>query len=245
MQAHRCIADLFCRANESYCSETQEIVSSVNVREAARIEMRSTRDAMSTGRPLRTLLLEDNRVDARITQEGLRDCDDQIDCEIASSLREVSAQRLATVDCAVIDLALPDASGLQALDRILDIAPNIPIVVLTGFDDGATGVAALRRGAQDYMLKQHADGFAIARAIRFAIERKRQARSDLDRQSDVIERLHAIGLAMRTTQRRSAEYPELAGRITDHLNELQQVIDEIRGIPTPGEDAPDDGPLVW
>jgi hypothetical protein len=95
------------------------------------------------------------------------------------------------------------------------------------------------------MLKQHADGFAIARAIRFAIERKRQARSDLDRQCDVIERLHAIGLAMRTTQRRLAEYPEVAGRITDHLNELQQVIDQIRGIRTPVEDAQDDGPLVW
>ena len=111
--------------------------------------MRSTGEAMPTGRPLRTLLLEDNRVDARLTQEGLRDCDDRIDCDIASSLREVSAQRLATVDCAVIDLSLPDASGLQALDRILDIAPDIPIVVLTGFDDGATergGTAARRAG---------------------------------------------------------------------------------------------------
>ena len=207
--------------------------------------MRSSRDATPAGHPLRTLLLEDNRVDARLTQEGLRDCDDRIDCDIASSLCEVSAQRLATVDCAVIDLALPDASGLQALDRIHDIAPNIPIVVLTGFDDGATGVAALRRGAQDYMLKQHADGSAIARAIRFAIERKRQARRDLDRQSDVIERLDAIGLAMRTTQRRSTEHPELADRMTDHLNELQQVIDQIRSTSTPCEIAPDDGPLVW
>jgi DNA-binding NarL/FixJ family response regulator len=207
--------------------------------------MRSTGDATPTGHPLRTLLLEDNRVDARLTQEGLRDCDDRIDCDIASSLREVSAQRLATVDCAVIDLSLPDASGLQALDRIHDIAPHIPIVVLTGFDDGATGVAALRRGAQDYMLKQHADGSAIARAIRFAIERKRQARRDLDRQCDVVERLDEIGMAMRTTQRRSTEHPELADRITDHLNELQQVIDQIRGTFTPCEVAPDDGPLVW
>ena len=207
--------------------------------------MRSATDVTPARHPLRTLLLEDNRVDARLTQEGLRDCDDRIDCDIASSLREVSAQRLATVDCAVIDLALPDASGLQALDRIHHIAPHIPIVVLTGFGDEATAVAALRRGAQDYMLKQHADGSTIARSIRFAIERKREARRDLDRQYDLIERLDAIGLAMRTTALRSAEHPELAVRITDHLNELQQVIDQIRGTPAPGEDAPDDGPLVW
>ena len=91
------------------------------------------------GHSLRTLLVEDNRVDARLTQEGLRDCDDRIDCDIATSLREVSAHRLAAVDCAVIDLGLPDASGLQAVDRIHDLAPHLPIVVLTGLDDAATG----------------------------------------------------------------------------------------------------------
>jgi FixJ family two-component response regulator len=213
--------------------------------QAATIDMRNAREAGPTGRRLRTLLLEDNRVDARLTQEGLRDCGDRIDCDIASSLREVSAQRLATVDCALIDLSLPDASGLQALDRILDIAPDIPIVVLTGFDDGATSVAALRRGAQDYMLKQHADGSAIARAIRFAIERKLQSRRDLDRQRDIAERLDAICRSMRTTARRSVEHPELAGRLADHLHELQQVIDQIRGTTSPLDIAPDDGPLVW
>jgi len=41
------------------------------------------------------LLVEDNRVDARLTQDGLRDCDARIVCDIATSLREVSAQRLA------------------------------------------------------------------------------------------------------------------------------------------------------
>lgn len=194
---------------------------------------------------LRTLLLEDSRVDARMTQEGLRDSDHGIGCDIATSLREVSAQRLSNVDCAVIDLGLPDANGLQALDRIRELAPQMPIVVLTGLDDGATGVAALRRGAQDYMVKQHADGSAIARAIRFAIERKRQARRDLDLHYDVIERLHTIGLAMRTTQRRSTEQPALAGRITDHLNELQQVVDQIRCTIPPRQADPDDGPLVW
>ena len=233
------------RANHSCSSETTELTFSGKCGQAATIDMRNTGDTTFTGRPLRTLLLEDNRVDARLTQEGLRDCDDRIDCDIASSLREVSAQRLATVDCAVIDLSLPDASGLQALDRILDIAPDIPIVVLTGFDEGATSVAALRRGAQDYMVKQHADGFAIARAIRFAIERKRQARRDLDRQCDIAEQLDAIGRSMHTTLWRSAEHPELAGRLADHLHELQQVIDQIRGNSAPLDIAADDGPLVW
>jgi hypothetical protein len=55
----------------------------------------------------------------------------------------------------------------------------------------------------------------------------------------------AIGLAMRTTQRRSTEQPALVGRITEHLNELQQVVDQTRcTIPARAAD-PGDGPLVW
>jgi FixJ family two-component response regulator len=106
-------------------------------------------------------------------------------------------------------------------------------------------LSTLRRGAQDYMVKQHANGSAIARAIRLAIERKHQARLDLDLHYDLIDRLQSIGLAMRTTQRRSTEQPGLADRITDHLDELQQVVDQIRWTITPREGDQDDGPLVW
>jgi DNA-binding response OmpR family regulator len=184
---------------------------------------------------LRILLLEDSRADARMTEEALVDYGAGIDSDIAANLREVSAERLACVDCAVIDLGLPDASGLQALRRLRELAPTLPIVVLTGLDDGATGLSALRLGAQDYLVKQHADGYSISRAIRFAVERKRlqlaldhQALHDLDLHDDVIQRLFALGLAMQTTQRSSAEQPAVAGRISDHMNDLQQVVQKIR-----------------
>jgi len=71
----------------------------------------NTETATPAGQSLRTLLVEDNHVDARLTQEGLRDCDNGIDCDIATSLREVSAQRLATVDCAIVDLGLPSSAA--------------------------------------------------------------------------------------------------------------------------------------
>lgn len=184
---------------------------------------------------LRILILEDSRADARMTEEALVDYGEGIDSDIAATLREVSAERLACVDCAVIDLGLPDASGLQALRRLRELAPTLPIVVLTGLDDGATGLSALRLGAQDYLVKQHADGYSISRAIRFAVERKRlqlaldhQALHDLDLHDDVIQRLFALGLAMQTTQRSSAEQPAVAGRISDHMNDLQQVVQKIR-----------------
>ena len=120
---------------------------------------------------LRILLLEDNPADARLTRERLRGS--AIDCDVATQLRDVSAERIGAVDCALIDLGLPDASGLQALQSIRDLAPELPIVVLTGFADELTGPLALRLGAQDFLLKQDSNGSGIVRAIRFAVARKR------------------------------------------------------------------------
>ena len=194
---------------------------------------------------LRILLLEDNPADARLTQERLRGS--AIDCDVATQLGEVSAQRLAAVDCALIDLGLPDASGLQALQRIRDLAPELSIVVLTGFADEVTGPLALRMGAQDYLIKQDSDGYAIVRAIRFAVARKRlqlaldhEALHELELTDDIIGQLFAIGLAMRTTQQRSTEQPAVAARIADHLHELQHVVQQIRS--TTIDPQPDHAP---
>ena len=118
---------------------------------------------------LRILLIEDNPADVRLTQERLRGSG--ITCDVAAALAQVTGQWLAAVDCALIDLGLPDASGLQALDRVRALAPRQPTVVLTGFDDEVTGLIALRAGAQDYLVKLRADSYDMARAVRFAVAR--------------------------------------------------------------------------
>jgi DNA-binding response OmpR family regulator len=195
---------------------------------------------------LRIPLLEDNPADARLTQERLRGS--AIDCDVATQLHEVSAERLVGVDCALIDLGLPDASGLQALQRIRKLAPELPIVVLTGFSDEITGPIALRLGAQDFLLKQDSDGQGIVRAIRFAVARMRlqlaldhEALHELELTDDIIQQLFAISLAMRTTQQRSAEQqPAVAARIADHVHELKQVVQQIRSTTVDLE--PDQGP---
>jgi len=189
-------------------------------------------------RPLRILLIEDNPADVRLTQERLRGSG--ITCDVAAALAQVTGQRLAAVDCALIDLGLPDASGLQALDRVRALAPQLPTVVLTGFDDEVTGLIALRAGAQDYLVKQRADSYDIARAVRFAVARKqlqltadRQALHELDLTDDVIQQLYAIGLAMSTSRRRTAEKdPATADRIGEHMRALQHVVHNIRDATT-------------
>lgn len=76
------------------------------------------------------------------------------------------------IDCALVDLSLPDASGVEAVVGLLDRAPDLALVVLTGRTDDGTGLAAVRAGAQDYLCKGAVDPSVLARSVRFALERK-------------------------------------------------------------------------
>jgi|GEM_PF-1000855 len=161
---------------------------------------------------LRILLIEDNPADVRLAQERLRDSG--ISCDVAAALTEVTAARLAAVHCAVIDLGLPDATGLQALDRVRALAPNVPTVVLTGLNDDLTGLTALRAGAEDYLIKQHTDGYDIARAVRFAVARKHlQLAVESRVQREFASAEVAASLAQQAVER---DRDEILGAITAH-----------------------------
>ena len=86
------------------------------------------------------------------------------------------------LDCILLDLSLPDASGLEGLKAVRARAPDVPIVVLSGEEDEGVAVQAMHEGAQDYLVKRYTDGHLLARAIRYAIERK-QAELELAHQA--------------------------------------------------------------
>ncbi len=90
--------------------------------------------------------------------------------KLAEAFRRIAEQ---PVDVILLDLSLPDASGLEVLERMQSVAVNVPIVVLTGSNDEALALQAVRSDAQDYLLKKHLDGYILARVLRYAIERKR------------------------------------------------------------------------
>jgi DNA-binding NtrC family response regulator len=75
----------------------------------------------------------------------------------------------------LLDLSLPDSHGYETFTRMMAAAPDIPIVVMSGLDDETVAMQAVRAGAQDYLPKGQADGNLLARAIRYAIERKEAA----------------------------------------------------------------------
>jgi diguanylate cyclase (GGDEF)-like protein len=73
----------------------------------------------------------------------------------------------------LLDLNLPDGHGLETLTRLREAHPEIPIVVLTGSDDERLAMAAVRAGAQDYLVKGRVDSWTLARTLRHSLERHR------------------------------------------------------------------------
>jgi signal transduction histidine kinase len=78
-------------------------------------------------------------------------------------------------DVALLDLTLPDSVGLESLDALIGCSPELPVVVLTNTSDDQLSLEAVRRGAQDYLVKRQVNLELLVRAVRYAIERKQNA----------------------------------------------------------------------
>ena len=132
---------------------------------------------MTTSTPpkqIRVLLVEDNPGDARLIVEMLRDVSDQFDLERVGQLEgALEALSRAAVDVVLLDLGLPDSQGLETFERTRERAGTEPIIVISGHDDEEMALAAVRSGAQDYLVKGRIEGQGLARVIRHAIERQR------------------------------------------------------------------------
>lgn len=145
---------------------------------------------MPASSSIRALLVEDNAGDARLVREHLTDvhAGQEFTLEavptLAAAIDTLAASR---PDIVLLDLSLPDSFGLETLARWQHAAPDRPVIVLTGSDDEALAVAAVREGAQDYLVKGRIDGDLLAQAIRYAIERKR-VQEDLRLVNDELER---------------------------------------------------------
>jgi serine phosphatase RsbU (regulator of sigma subunit) len=127
------------------------------------------------------LLVEDDRGDALLVEELIADAVGDIRLVWADSV--AAAQRelaLFRPDCVLLDLNLPDANGIAALDGIARIDGTLPIVVLTGLNDEHFGMSAVASGAQDYLVKGRVEPEVLRRALLYAIERKRAELATVD-----------------------------------------------------------------
>lgn len=119
------------------------------------------------------LLVEDNPGDARLIEEILRGSK-----TVEYKINKVETKSHAlnflsgnNIDAILLDLNLPDSSGIVTCSDITSTFPRVPVVVLTGIDDELIGEEALKIGAQDYLVKGQVDNRSLARALRYSIER--------------------------------------------------------------------------
>ncbi|MGA2020273.1 MAG: ATP-binding protein [Candidatus Sulfotelmatobacter sp.] len=135
-------------------------------------------------KPLQVLLVEDNAGDARLIREMF--INERPDSFALTHLLRMSEAEIhlakGGVDIVLLDMGLPDGHGLDTVRRAHTVAPDVPVIVLTGLDDEALAADALKEGAQDYLIKGQIENRALPRALRHAIERHRmQTEADLIR----------------------------------------------------------------
>ncbi len=139
------------------------------------------------------LLVEDSASDADVLQQTLCQTEaGRFEFTWVERLDEALARlRQQSFDVLLLDLSLPDSSGPETFRRARKAAPGLPIVVLSGVADENVALAAVHEGVQDYLVKGQTDGRQIARAIRYAIERK-QAEERIRQQNAVLEGINRI-----------------------------------------------------
>jgi PAS domain S-box-containing protein len=142
---------------------------------------------------IRILLIEDDHGDARLIRESLtsaRDAQFELECvERLSAARE----RLAGggIQAILLDLTLPDSSGLDTFFQVRACAPHLPITILSGFDDEDVAIRAVREGAQDYLVKGQINRSLLVRALRYAIERNRSEEALRRKEADLLSLLES------------------------------------------------------
>lgn len=179
------------------------------------------------------LLVEDNEADARLCREHLVDAPFDPDVEHVTDVAGAREQLQDGVfDAIVLDLNLPDSTGIDTVEAIQSAAPHLPIVVLTGLEDEDLAAEALNIGAQDYVVKDHLET-TLARAIRYAIERHHaQTRlAKVQQELDTRDKLATLGAFLTGFH---GELREATEEVTHTLYRLRELV-ESGGDDTDGE----------
>ena len=118
------------------------------------------------------LLVEDNPMDARLAQEILKrsqlyQCKTTLVDSMAGAQKQLAKKLPDTI---LLDLGLPDSKGMATYFKIRDVAPRVPVVILSASGDQDSALAAIQVGAKDYLIKSAESYQYLDRAIRYAVE---------------------------------------------------------------------------
>lgn len=126
-----------------------------------------------SAKQLSVLLIEDNPGDVRLIQEMLVEAKPtafNLACvdRLSDGLARLSETEF---DVVLLDLSLPDSSGLDTFVTLHSAAEELPVVILSGLNDETTAVECVNAGAQDYLIKDEVNSHLLIRSLRYAVAR--------------------------------------------------------------------------
>jgi signal transduction histidine kinase len=125
---------------------------------------------------IKLLLVDDDPGDRKMVKLALARSSNIADfnIETAETLSEATEHlKNKDYDVVLLDLGLPDSQGINTVQKTHEANPNVPIVVLTGLANEEMGLEAIKKGAEDYLVKGKPSEHTLVRIIRYAIERKK------------------------------------------------------------------------
>ena len=136
---------------------------------------------------IRVLLIEDNEDDALLTINHLKENDFEPFYKIVFTHEDLNALLTNEIwDCVISDYAMPDFTGLEALDEFLKHNLEIPFILLSGTMGETLAVKAMKMGASDYIMKNHLAllGSALDRELREAETLRQNKQKDIQIRAD-------------------------------------------------------------
>ncbi|TAK12136.1 MAG: GAF domain-containing protein [Anaerolineae bacterium] len=176
---------------------------------------------------IRVLLIEDNPGDARLIAELMREFEhDRFEISHALDL-ETGLTKLeeGSIQALLLDLSLPDSQGLSTFIQAHEASPLIPVIILTGTSDRELALNAVRKGAQDYLVKGEIDARLLSRALQYALERSRRERE--------MEAIVQINASMRMATNRD----EMVRTIVERVATLLQASAVALSLVEPGTEV--------
>src|ERR1041385_8081978 len=127
---------------------------------------------MST-KTLKVLLIEDNPGDVRLIKEMFAEAKHAVfEVDSVSRLTDGLARVIESrFDVILLDLSLPDSTGLNTFVTLHGAAEELPVVILSGLNDETTAIECVNAGAQDYLIKGEVNSHLLMRSLRYAVAR--------------------------------------------------------------------------
>ncbi len=189
-----------------------------------------------TNRPIKVLLIEDNKEHAELLGRLLGFAEyPKFTVTTATSLATgLAALGRSMPDIVLLDLSLPDSNGAETFRRANVAAPSLPIVILSGVSDVTLAIEMVQAGAQDYLVKGHVDMHLLLRSIQYAIERKlgqvaaQQLNAELE--SRVKERTAEMAAINEHLKSEIAERGQAEEQLANTNRQLTVALAELRGV---------------